>query len=289
MPLFPFAQFELAGRFPLADGRYLARNEDLDADDVLVVSSLGAPRRERRRRSRRARDAGEAADPDPLPATRATVVRATAAFAGDGEAGDWLAAMRGDPDARDAFTADARTLLNAALHVHRAAAMDPYVAELGPQDASTTRIGYGDGDELVAGRWSEAIDAPPDPGRRRGRGEILRPQERLAGVLAGRERVDACETLLLRARLDLDHRRTREAALQLEPAIRALLAEVSAAPGSEQADDLKLLQARLRKVSQAAEEALTGDLPAELETSVGEALAVAERVLRRRRLLGDSA
>ena len=285
MPLFPFAQFEVAGLLGIPAGRYLARDDERDADDVLVISSLQAPRRDRRRRSRRARDAGEPAGAESLPATRATVVRATAPFDDGAAAEQWLAGMRRDPDARDEFAGDARILLNSALHAHRAAAMDPYGAELGPHGAVATRIGFGDGDELAAGRWTEAVEAPPDPGRRR-RAETLQPQERLAAVLAGRGGVDACETLVLRARLDLDNGRAREAALQLEPAIRAVLAELSAEPGSDQAEDLERLAEQERRVSEAARQALAGGLPAESAGVVAEALALAERALRRRRLLG---
>jgi hypothetical protein len=286
MPLFPFAQFEVAGRFGIADGRYLARDPEGDADDVLVVSSLQAPRRGRRRRSRRAKEASDPADIQSLPATRATVVRATA-FDDAEAAKQWLAGIRRNPDARDEFTEGARALVNLALHAHRAAAMDPYATELGPHTPIATRVGYGDGDELAAGSWREAVEAPPDPGRRR-RAETLRPQERLAAVLAGRERIDACETLVLRARLDLEVGRTREAALQLEPAVRALLAEVSAQPGTDQAGDLERLRTRLHQVSHAAEQALGGDLPAELTSVVADSLAGAERVLRRRRVLEHS-
>ena len=39
---------------------------------------------------------------------------------------------------------------------------------------------------------------------RRRRAEVLRPQERVAEVLGGRDAVAACELLLIRARLDLD-------------------------------------------------------------------------------------
>jgi hypothetical protein len=285
VPLFPFAQFEVAGRLAIVDGRYLVHDEERDGDDVLVISSLQAPRRGRRRRPRRAADAGDSADAESLPATRATIVRATEALQGPAEAREWLAGIRRDPDSRDAFTADARALLNTALHVHRAAAMDPYVAELGPHTPTATRVGYGDGDELASGRWSEAVAAPPDPGRRHRRVESLRPQERLAAVLAGRGRVDACESLVLRARLDLDQGRIREATLQLEPAVRATLAELSADPGTDQAGDLELLQSRTKQVAHAAEQALAGDLAPEVEAMVVDTLAVAERALRRRRLL----
>ena len=286
MPLFPFAQFEVAGRLPIADGRYLAHDEVAGDDDVLVISSLQAPRRDRRRRSRRARDAGDPENAETLPATRATVVRATASFADEDDAGEWLTGKRRDPDARDAFTDNARLLLNTAIHAHRAAAMDPSPAELGPHTATVTRIGYGDGDQVADGRWSEAIDAPPDPGRRGRRADTLRPQERLAGVLAGRERVDACETLVMRARLDLDLGRTREAALQLELAVRAMLAELSAEPGTDQAEDLERLQAGTKQVAHASEQALAGNLSPELMAVVADTLAIAERALRRRRLLG---
>jgi hypothetical protein len=285
MPLFPFAQFEVAGRFPIADGRYLARDSESGAEDVLVISSLQVPRRERRRRPRRARDAGDAPKVEPLPVIRATVVR-TAGFDDAGAAESWLAEMRRDPAARDEFTGAALRLVNTALHAHRAVAMDPYVCELGPHAAIATRVGFGDGDELVAGRWSAALDAPPDPVRRRRRAETLFPQERLAAVLTGRERLDVCETLVLRARLDLDQGRPREAALQLEPAIRALLAEVHASEGTDQAEDLARLEGRRRQIADAGEKALAGDLPAELEAALGDSLAVGERVLRRRRLLG---
>ena len=99
------------------------------------------------------------------------------------------------------------------------------------------RVGFGSGDELADGRWSEAIELPRRERRRR-RAEALRPQERLAAVLGGREHVDACETLLLRARLDLDQDRFREAALQLRIGLEALLAELPGREGRDQEGDL---------------------------------------------------
>ena len=56
-------------------------------------------------------------------------------------------------------------------------------------------------------------------------------------MLGGRERIDACETLLLRARADLDAGRDREAALQLRVGLEALLVELDGAladPGHEE-------------------------------------------------------
>ena len=287
MPLFPFAQFEVPGRLGLPDGRYLARDISGEADDVIVISSLQALRRERRRRSRRVRDAGVAPETQELPVTRVTVVRATA-FDDEGEAKTWLDGMRCDTEARDHFTADARILVNRSLHAHRAATMDPYIAELGPHSPAVTRLGFGEGEALAGGEWSAAIDAPPDPGPRRRRIDALRPQERVAGVLGRRDRVDVCETLVLRARLDLDHGRTREAALQLGPGLRALLAEVEPGNNEEQSADLTEARARLAQVDHVAKEALTGELPDQLAAVVGDTLALCERILRRRRILGTS-
>ena len=281
---FPFAQFEVPGRLGIDDGRYLVRDAEGDAEDVLVFSSLEAPRRGRRRRPRRAPDAGEGPEAEALPATRITVVRASA-FEDDGEAEAWLARMRGEAEARDAFAAAALKLVNESLHAHRAAAMDPYVNELGPHSPSVVRVGYGDGDELAAGNWSEAVEAPPDPGRRERRVDALRPQERLASVLGDRESVDPCETLVLRARLDFDHDRRREAALQLEIAVAALLAELAGAP-ADQAEDLATLREGGERLERIRERALGGELSGEDGEAVGEMLAVAERVLRRRRILG---
>ena len=65
--------------------------------------------------------------------------------------------------------------------------------------------------------------------RRRRREAELQPQERLAAVLGARERFDSCETLLLRARADLDAGRMREAALQLRVGLEALLVELAGA------------------------------------------------------------
>src|SRR5919107_2969145 len=95
----------------------------------------------------------------------------------------------------------------------------------------------------------------------RGRATALRPQERLAAVLAGRDAVLACEELTLRARSDLDAGRLREAALQLRAAFEAALAELE--PWREQAalaPRLADLRTSGGAVAAAAEAALRGGL-----------------------------
>ena len=88
-------------------------------------------------------------------------------------------------------------------------------------------------------------------------------------MLGGRERLDACETLLLRARADLDAGRRREAALQLRVGLEAMLVELDGAladPGHE--EDMAELSARRGEVGEAANAALRGDLSVDDERSV---------------------
>ena len=76
-----------------------------------------------------------------------------------------------------------------ALHAHRTAAMDPHVREVSREQALVVRLGVGDGEQVADGRWTEAIElAPFAPGRRQSvRAGVLRPQERLAALLSGRD------------------------------------------------------------------------------------------------------
>jgi hypothetical protein len=150
-------------------------------------------------------------------------------------------------------------------------------------------IGYGSGEETAHGRFREAreVDVGSRFGsRRRQREEELRPQERVAAVLRGRERLDACETLLLRARADLDAGRDREAALQLRVGLEALLVELKGAltdPSHER--DMGELQERKSKAGVIANAALEGEITPAQQTEVQELLDICERILRRRRVL----
>jgi hypothetical protein len=254
---------------------------------VLVVATAGAPPPSRRRR--RPKRIDPAAESTPLPLTRVTVIRAHEPFDSAEDAGEWLAQTLADDDATDAATADAVALLNRALHAHAVAAADPHGAELGGERAVAIRIGHGSGTEVAAGRFTEASEVAAQRSarsRRRRREEDLRPQERVAAVLGGREQLDACETLVLRARADLDAGRRREAALQLRVALEALLVELeSALADPDHADDMAELEARRHEAGEAANAALRGDLPVDDERNVAELTALCERVLRRRRVL----
>lgn len=272
---------------PLADGRYLARDEE-GGESVLVVKTLGAPPPPPRRR-RRPRQAEPEAELSPLPLARATAVRAFAPFESEDEAERWLDEATEAEETADVLVAEGIALLNRALHIHAVAGADPHGHELTPERAVAVRIGYGDGAAVADSRFSAAREVDvwaSGASRRRRRQEDLRPQERVAAVLAGRERLDACETLLLRARADLNAGRDREATLQLRVGLEALLAEMKGAIADlEHDEDMGLLNSRRAEVGEAANTALRGELDSEQTDQVEDLLKTCERVLRRRRIL----
>jgi hypothetical protein len=255
---------------------------------VLVIRTLGAPAPPARRRRRPRRTEPEA-EPAALPLTRVTAIRAFAPFAGEEEAVRWLDEATEADDTADSLVADGAELLNRALHVQAVAAADPHGVELPPERAVAVRIGYGSGEELADSTFSAARDVDVWAGgasRRRQRQEDLRPQERVAAVLGGRERTDACEILLLRARGDLDAGRRREAALQLRVGLEAVLAETQGGSGDPGHDeDLGTLSARRAEAGEAANAALRGELSPTQAQQVRELLEICERVLRRQRVL----
>ncbi|HET6998033.1 MAG TPA: hypothetical protein VFI03_05530 [Solirubrobacterales bacterium] len=284
--LFGFAQFDFAGTLPLADGRYLARDEE--GESVLVVKTVGAAPAPSRRR-RRPRKAEPEADPSPLPLTRVTAVRAFAPLASEKEAARWLDEATEAEDTADTLVADGIRLFNRALHAQAVASADPHGHEMTPERAVAVRIGYGSGEQIAESAFSSARDVDvwaSGASRRQRRQEDLRPQERVAGLLGGREEMEACETLLLRARADFDAGREREAALQLRVGLEALLVELKgelADAGHE--EDMGTLSGRRAEAGEAANAALSGELNDVQARQVRELLEICERVLRRRRIL----
>lgn len=270
----------------MPDGRYVLR--DGEGEHVLVLETLGAPPPPRRRR-RRARKVESYDEPASLPLARATVVRAFAPFDGEEGAGRWLEQATASEESIDALIAEGIDLLNGALHVQGAISGDPHPRALARRDAVTVRLGYGRGEEVAEGDFTAARDVGAGVGGmspRKRRTDELQPQQRLAAVLGGREQIDACETLLLRARADLAAGRQREAALQLRVALEALLAELGGAltdAGHE--EDMAALQARRHEAGEAANAALSGGIDDEQAESVRELVETCERVLRRRRVL----
>ncbi len=182
--------------------------------------------------------------------TTATVVDVGDPFPGDGEAATWLSA------AGEADLAAGIAVLNRTLHSYRLASADPHVHGIGRRDALVARIGYGAGEEVADGLWTDARELV-DAGAGRHRRRIPMAQGRLAALLTGRHAVLACEELALRARLDIDEGRTREAALQVLVALDAALAELPDDPaGPALADRLEELRGLHDGVAAAARAAL---------------------------------
>jgi hypothetical protein len=282
-PLFRFTQVEFPWALGPPDGRYLLRDEGLAADSqpthVVVIATLGAA--ERRRLARRRRRAEPEPDPVPVTTGRATVVEAAHPFASPEEAGAWLSAA-GEDDLEGGIA-----VLGRVIHSFRLVTADPHIAPLGRHQALVARIGYGPGEQVADGQWTDAVELAPPQGRR-SRAKVLTPQARLAAVLGGREQRLACEELILRARLDLDERRIREAALQLLVALDAAIAEISVDPVAERLgprlEELRELRAA---IGEAAQQALGGRLDADARDVVAHGINRVESILRARAVLNE--
>jgi hypothetical protein len=277
---FPFVQFEFAGSFGIDDGRYPVRpaGDPGATEAVLVARTFGAPAPQRRlRRKPKPKQADPEAGPT-VPVTELTVID-TERVQDDPEA--WLDSLRADEERRAELVDEALAHVARALAARRVASADPAIPDPTLDAMLAIRVGYGEGDALVDGRYQDAVELPHDLGRR-SRAAALRPQERMAALLGARERPLVCEELILRARADLDGGRVREATMQIRVGLEAVLAEREAlhAPGQDR--DLADLEGRRTITGDAANEALRGQLSSERGAEVAETVAICERVLRRR-------
>jgi hypothetical protein len=240
---------------------------------VIVLSTVGAPQRRLfGRAARKGATVDSAGGGAAVPVSRATLIHAQALSSPD-EGERWLARLRDDAAALDAEVDGALFELNAVLRAHRAAVADPYVREVRRPTANAVRVGYGSGDLVADGKFASAYELPEEA-RRRGRAaETMAPLERLAAVLSGTEEIGVAEELVLRARLDLDAGRLREAALQARVALEAMLAAGYEASAG--------LAAHRAAVGDAANAALRGELAGELSEAVVAAVEDMRRALRR--------
>jgi hypothetical protein len=283
--LFPFIQVEYPWQLGPEDGRYLVRapgDPEGRPSHVIVLATLGAPER-RRLAARRRRDVDPQPPPTPVATARVTIIDAGHPLADEAAARAWLAGA-GEDDLRAGLA-----VLNRVLHAFRLATADAYVAPAGRRQALVARVGFGAGEEVAEGVWTAARELVADPGgrSRRAARRVLEPQSRLAAVLGGRQAPLACEELTLRARLDLDHGRPREAALQLLVALDAALAELGGGPhAAELADRLNELRGRREAVGAAAQAALGGPLSDDQLAAVAFTVARIEAALRARAAAG---
>ncbi len=207
---------------------------------------------------------------------RATVIDVGTTFGGEEPARAWLAR------AGEREVADGLAVLNRALHAFRLVTADPYLHPVERRRALVARVGFGDGEQVADGLWMEARELSGDRGHQP-RSKVLQPQARLAAVLGGRERALACEELALRAKLDLDHGRDREAALQVLVALDAALAELQAdSAASALADRLFELRGQREAIAAAAQSALAGPLSSAEHETVAFTLGRLEAAFRAR-------
>jgi hypothetical protein len=269
------------------DGRYLLREEgdqrEAPPSHVLVIHTLGALERRRAVLGRRGRSIQAQPQPDPTPVTtgRATVIGVAEPFVDEAGAQAWLSG------AGEKQLAEDLAVLNSALHAFRVATADSYLNPVGRERLLVARVGYGLGEQVADGLWTDARELIAPVGRQR-RAKLLHPQARLARLLGGREQPLVCEELALRARLDLDHERPREATLQVLIALDAAIAELASDPGSETlASRIEELREQRDPVADAAQAALAGPLDQTDRGAVEFALERIEAALRARTLAGE--
>jgi hypothetical protein len=214
--LFVFVQIEFPWALGPEDGRYLVRGEPGGQPERVVVLETSATD----------------GPPGTARATKVMVIDPVSLSA-ENQARAWLEDLERD---RERGIEETLALVNRILFLHRQAAADPHVSEVSAAQAVAVRAGWGEGEQLAAGRWEHAVELQVEAaGRRRGvlrrgarrqRAAGLARTERLAALLGARERALVCEELALRARVDLDAGRLAHAAVELTGALELALAEL---------------------------------------------------------------
>ncbi len=212
-------------------------------------------------------------------------------FKAESEAEQWLHRAVSDQQAQDRIVGQGIAVLNRALHAAAVSAADPHPLEVNAGRAMAIRLGHGTGDQLAEGILERSRDLGSTRVRRGDQRRIeMQHRERTAAVLGGRVKIDVCETMLMRGRADLDAGRIREAALQVRDGVDSMLIELDG-PGAPDlpghAADFETLRESREAVESAARAAMAGDLDQPDREIVAETLELAERILRRRRILLD--
>jgi hypothetical protein len=253
-----------------------------------VIETEGALPPARRKR-RRPKQAGPDKSATVVPLSTVTLVRAYEPFGSEPEAREWLGKATGS-DSLDHLLDEAFASLNRALAAEAAATGRPFAGSPVLAQVLGAKVGYGDGDRVADGRFVEALEVDARGGTAGPLRERLgrtRPLARIAATLGDRERAAACEFLVPRVRADLDAGRVMAAGLAIENAARATVVEYDAAlddPGHHA--DLDRLEAMLPDLTALTDGLLSEGRPwAGLAESLEEPLGLAERILRRRRVL----
>lgn len=247
----------------------------------MVLACIDAPRRGVTLRSRgRTRPAESEPGPAHVTSGRATIISVRDPFPDAAAARGWLEAA-GETELESGLD-----VLGRLLHAHRIATADPSLAPVSRDRLIAARIGFGAGEQVADGRWTAARELTEPAGAVRGprrRRALGGSEARLAALLAGAERPLASEELALRARLDIDHERPREGALQLLVALDAAIAELAAGnPSPALAERIAGLRERRASTAAAAQAALTATPSRGAQDDVADTLGMLEAALRAR-------
>jgi hypothetical protein len=277
--LFLFMQMEFPWELGPSDGRYMLREQaGAEPKRIVVFGTLGAVQRRRRgSRGGRSQTTAEAAQ---VTTTRATVIDPIS-VSSDRQAKAWLASIDSELETQNAVA-----VLNRVLFAQRIASANPYVHEVHSDQALIIRAGWGEGEQVADGRWSEAQQLKLSEPRSRRRVSALRPQERLAVLLGAREEPLLCEELTLRVRLDLDQGRLAHAATGLDRAYAAALVELGSQARADLTSRVSELEELRSGVAQAAKAAIPGGSQQPDEEIVRQALERLEAALRARTAVG---
>ena len=228
---------------------------------MIVLRTVGAARKGLLGRRTHTRRASTEPEPAPVPVTRATVIDPVPLSA-ESQARAWLEQL--DPEHEALAAAEA---LNRLLFAHRIAAATPHIHEVSPAQTLVMRAGFGEGEHVADGLWIDARELLLSDRRAGRRASVLRPQERLAALLSGRESHLLCEELVLRARLDLDGGRVALAAIELERAYAAALGELASEGRPDLRERIEELEELRDGVGREARAALSASAPAANTTS----------------------
>lgn len=263
MTLLPFVELEFVHAIGPAEGRYVVAVDDGEetAEDVLQIKIVEGSTTSKGLR-RRTRDETQAERPADVAVLRVMWIGASQAAPTRQEAASRLERLRRQEDEREELVEAVLGVLNTAVRAHRAAARDPYVAEVTRADPRAVRFGYGEARPLTQGQWTEAFLAPAPKPPPLDRAVRLGPSETVALALRGRLDLLEAEELSLRATLDVDQGRWLAAGAQLIAALDLLRAELRAArsAGVAVAVEDEDLARRSDRVRSLAALALAGEL-----------------------------
>jgi hypothetical protein len=277
--LFLFVQMEFAWHLGPPDGRYLLRAEPGgDPERVIVLNTLSAaPRTPKRTRISRSEASTEPAE---VQTSRVTVVDPVP-VASEQQARAWLSELDAERE-----IAAAAAVIDRLLFAQRIASADSNLHEISPVHALVIRAGFGEGEQVADARWSDARQLLLGGGGKQRRASALRPQERLAVLIGARGEALICEELTLRCRLDLDRGRLSHAALGLELAYTAALAELDAEGRADLEPRVEELRGLYAEVAGASSAALPPTSSEPSQETVSHALGRLEAALRARTATG---